>query len=102
LILSKDIYLVFWEDGKMKTTLDIPDDLYRAAKAKAALENRKIKDLVAEALTKLVYGPEMPRRSKRRTLPLVKTRKKGSLHLTNDLIARTELNQDAERSGLPN
>jgi hypothetical protein len=102
LILSKDLYLVFWEDGKMKTTLDIQDDLYRAAKAKAALENRKIKDLVAEALTKLVYGAEMPRRSKRRTLPLVKTRKKGSLHLTNDLIARTELNQDAERSGLPN
>jgi hypothetical protein len=96
-----DIYLVFWEDGKMKTTLDIPDDLYRAAKAKAALENRKIKDLVAEALTKLVYGAEMPRRSKRRALPLVKSRKKGSLRLTNDIIARTELNQDTERSGLP-
>ena len=86
----------------MKTTLDIPDDLYRAAKAKAALENRKIKDLVAEALTKLVYGAEISRRSKRRTLPLVKSRKKGSLCLTNDIIARTELNQDAERSGLSN
>jgi hypothetical protein len=96
-----DIFLVFWEDGKMKTTLDIPDDLYRAAKAKAALENRKIKDLVAEALAKLVYGTEIPRRSKRRTLPLVKTGKKGSLHLTNDIIARTELKQDEERSGLP-
>ena len=86
----------------MKTTLDIPDDLYRAAKAKAALENRKIKDLVAEALTSLVYGVKAPRLSKPRTLPLVKTGKKGSLRLTNELIARIELNEDAERSGLPN
>lgn len=35
----------------MKTTLEIPTPLYRQAKAKAALEGRKLKDLVEEGLT---------------------------------------------------
>lgn len=34
----------------MKTTLDIPNDLYREAKAVAALERVRIKDLIAEGL----------------------------------------------------
>jgi predicted naringenin-chalcone synthase len=34
----------------MKTTLDIPNDLYREAKATAALERIRMKDLVAEGL----------------------------------------------------
>ena len=39
----------------MKTTLEIPDDLYRQAKVHAAHENRKMKDLVSEGL-RLVLG----------------------------------------------
>ncbi len=35
----------------MKTTMEIPDDLYRRAKTRAAAENRKVKDLVTEGLT---------------------------------------------------
>jgi hypothetical protein len=34
----------------MKTTLEIPDDLFRKAKAMAALEGIKLKDFVAESL----------------------------------------------------
>ena len=34
----------------MKTTLDIPNDLYRQAKAMAALEGIRMKDLVGEGL----------------------------------------------------
>jgi len=34
----------------MKTTLDIPNDLYREVKAVAALERIRIKDLVTEGL----------------------------------------------------
>jgi hypothetical protein len=36
----------------MRTTVDIPDDLYRRAKAEAALRGRKLKELVEEALHK--------------------------------------------------
>ena len=39
----------------MKTTLEIPDELYRQAKVQAAHENRKMKDLVSEGL-RLVLG----------------------------------------------
>ncbi len=50
----------------MKTTLEIPDDIYRQAKVFAAQENRKMKDLVSEGL-RLVLGlaqpaPRSPRR----------------------------------------
>ena len=34
----------------MKTTLEVPDDLYREVKSRAALRRRKIKDYVAEGL----------------------------------------------------
>ena len=34
----------------MKTTLEVPDDLYRQVKSRAALRRRKIKDYVAEGL----------------------------------------------------
>jgi predicted component of type VI protein secretion system len=50
----------------MKTTVEISDDLYRRAKAEAALRGRKLKDLVEEGL-RLVL--ETPRESGRgRTL----------------------------------
>jgi len=34
----------------MKTTIELPDDLYRAAKAEAALRGRPLKELVEEGL----------------------------------------------------
>ena len=47
----------------MKTTVEVSDDLYRRAKAEAALRGRKLKDLVEEGL-RLVL--EAPRQSHRR------------------------------------
>ena len=34
----------------MKTTVEVPDDLYRRAKAEAALRGCKLKDLIEEGL----------------------------------------------------
>ena len=34
----------------MKTTVEVPDELYRRAKAEAALRGRKLKDLIEEGL----------------------------------------------------
>jgi predicted component of type VI protein secretion system len=47
----------------MKTTVEVSDDLYRRAKAEAALRGRKLKDLIEEGL-RLVL--EAPRKSHRR------------------------------------
>lgn len=42
----------------MKTTLELPDDLYLAAKTQAAAQKRKVKDLVAQGLeTVLAQSP---------------------------------------------
>ena len=43
----------------MKTTIEMPDDLYRAAKAEAALRGRKLKDLIEEGL-RLVLASSTP------------------------------------------
>ena len=43
----------------MRTTVDIPDELFRRTKSEAALCGRKLKDLVAEGL-RLVLDQEKP------------------------------------------
>ena len=40
----------------MRTTIDLPDNLLRQAKARAALRGIKLKDLVADALRASLYG----------------------------------------------
>jgi len=61
----------------MKTTLEIPDDLFREAKAKAALEGRKLKDLVALALTAFLARPEWPVKTEHKPCPFPLVRGKG-------------------------
>jgi plasmid stability protein len=41
----------------MKTTLDLPDDLMRAVKIRAAESNRRLKDVVADALRSALGEP---------------------------------------------
>jgi hypothetical protein len=41
----------------MKTTVEVPDDLYRRAKAEAALRGRKVKDLIEEGLRLVLQAP---------------------------------------------
>jgi hypothetical protein len=41
----------------MKTTVEVPDDLYRRAKAEAALRGRKLKDLIEEGLRLVLEAP---------------------------------------------
>ena len=41
----------------MKTTIDIPDALFRRAKARAAERGQSLKDFVAEALQARLLGP---------------------------------------------
>jgi hypothetical protein len=59
----------------MRTTIDIPDDLFRRAKSEAALRGRKLKDLVADGLRLVLEKEPAPAEKK---LP-VKPRP-GSLH----------------------
>jgi hypothetical protein len=46
----------------MKTTIEVPDELYRRAKAEAALSGRKLKDLVEEGLRLVLAAPDRARK----------------------------------------
>jgi len=49
----------------MKTTVEVPDELYRRAKAEAALRGRKLRDLVEEGLRLVLEAPRKTRRQPR-------------------------------------
>ena len=49
----------------MKTTVEVPDDLYRRAKAEAALRGRKLKDLIEEGLRLVLDSPRTRARQPR-------------------------------------
>jgi hypothetical protein len=79
----------------MKATIEFDDDLYRQLKATAALRGSKVKELVAEGVRMVLRAGDAPRRSRRIKLPIVKSRKPGTLKLTNEMIAEHEARLDA-------
>lgn len=79
----------------MKATVELDDELYRQLKAAAALRGSKIKELVAEGVRLVLRKPDAPQRGQRIKLPIVKSRKPGSLRLTNEMIAAHEAGLDA-------
>jgi hypothetical protein len=45
----------------MKTTIEVPEELYRRAKAEAALRGRRLKDLIEEGLRLVLETSPKPR-----------------------------------------
>lgn len=91
--------------GRMKTTLELPDELLREIKIRAVNENRRIKDIVAEALRRgLDKDPitaDQPRRRIR--LPLVECAHPAhpDEEMTPDRIALLLAGEDAVALTLP-
>jgi hypothetical protein len=81
----------------VRTTLDLPDDLFRQVKAKAALEGATLKTLLTRYVESGVRQPgrlagECARRSR---LPVLPRRGKGVIpNLTPELQARLEEEED--------
>ena len=72
----------------MKTSLDIPEDLYRSIKVKAAQEGRKVSDLVADGLRLLLNAPA-PGPKRRVQFPLFPA-KRGQRVLTDEMVYAAE------------
>ena len=74
----------------MRTTIDLPDALYREAKAASALRGMSLKELITAAVERIL-AEESPREAYEVQLPLIRTGKPGTLELTNaqieDLLA---------------
>ena len=87
----------------MRTTVDLPDNLLRRAKATAALRGRKLKDLIAGCLEAALSHGELPEtpsaRPARSVLPLIPEAMTGApiRAFTNDELAAIELEEDLEK-----
>lgn len=69
----------------MRTTVDIPDVLYRRLKSSAASQGRSVRALLLEAAEKALREPEAPLRRRVR-LPLIEGKRPGRLRLDNAKI----------------
>jgi hypothetical protein len=91
----------------MKTTIDLPEDLLRRAKAEAALRGRKLREFVAEGLRlRLAMKEEAPSADDRRkplvrnldALPLIKRRRgEPKLQISSERIHELEMDAEMER-----
>jgi len=69
----------------MRTTVDIPDTIYRELKAKALRENRSVKELILRSV-EIELRSKIVKKGKRVSLPLVPSKRPGSLEVDNDKI----------------
>jgi hypothetical protein len=68
----------------MRTTVDIPDPLYRELKGKAAREGQSVKELILRGVERELKN--RGRRTRRVSLPIVPSKRPGSLELDNAKI----------------
>jgi len=72
--------------SNMRTTVDIPDPLYRRLKSAAALQGCSVKELVLRGVRAELAGSENKRKKKTVKLPLIQSKIPGWLRLTNAKI----------------
>jgi hypothetical protein len=69
----------------MRTTLDIPDEVYRRLKVKAAVEGETIREIALRGILKEIAPPAakpVPRLSE----PILKSYSPGSIRIDNEQI----------------
>ena len=84
----------------MRTTLELPDDVFRQVKARAALKGSTIKELVTQYVENGLRQPDsLPMRAAGRSpLPVIKRGRRVIAPVTAAVMAR--LDQDEDRGKL--
>ncbi|MPZ16543.1 MAG: hypothetical protein GEV06_01315 [Luteitalea sp.] len=80
----------------MRTTIDLPNDLFRAAKARAASQGESLKTLVTRAVESLLGQPGGAGGHERAQVPLFGDPRGAKVELTNDTLARIEADEDVD------
>ena len=70
----------------MRTTVDIPDPIYRRLKSAAALRGCSVKDLVLRGVSLELEASKGRRKRKLIRLPIIDSKKPGWLQLTNPRV----------------
>jgi len=69
----------------MRTTVDIPDAKYRLLKSRAAAEGTTVKAMVMRGVD-VVLAEKKPVRKRRRILPVLSSKRPGTLEIDNERI----------------
>ena len=69
----------------VRTTVDIPDAVYRRLKARAATEGRSVRALILRGVQQIVQE-KSPGPQRRVSLPIVRSKRPGTLHIDNARI----------------
>lgn len=89
-----------WYYGSVKTTLDLPDDLMREVKIRAVMENRKLKEAIADLLRRGLSQKNAGRKAARHrvTFPLVLCSHdaRPGEEMTPERVARVLLEEESE------
>jgi hypothetical protein len=83
----------------MRTTLDLPPDLMRAAKVRAAQRGESLKDLFTRAIAREVSNPGRGRSAGRLTFPLIGRDEEPRVEVNNADIEASFEAEDVERYG---
>jgi hypothetical protein len=75
--------MLLCEYAFMRTTIELPDPIFRRLKATAALRGSTIKELVQRAVEREIAPVEMHQKRHRVKLPLIRGKEKRVLKLTN-------------------
>ena len=71
--------------GFVRTTIDIPDQMYRRLKSRAAAEGRTVKSLLLVA-AEHALTERAPRVTRKLRIPVLPSKRPGSLRLSNARI----------------
>ncbi len=69
----------------MRTTIDIPDDIYRELKIKSAREGTTVRQILLRGIQHELEGA-VENRVRKLELPLIRSSRPGTLNLTNEQI----------------
>lgn len=85
----------------MRTTIDLPDELLRQAKARAALEGVRLRDLIERGLRLALATASAPGAPRRVAFPLHHSRRPGALTIeaVRHAEAQAQLDEDATHAG---
>jgi hypothetical protein len=83
----------------MRTTIDIPADLFRKAKARAAARGESLKALLTRAVAAEVGRDSRTAAQRRMTLPIFGNPKSRPVELQASDLARALADEDAVRVG---
>jgi hypothetical protein len=96
-----DIFAQKHKHANMRTTIEIPDELYRSLKARAALSGQPVRAVVAQLIDQGLRSvpPGAPASARRRTPPPVAIAPQGVAipALTREELRRVEEDEDEAR-----